>query len=218
MSTWLLVAIIVGVIALVIKRFRGEPMDARDIFLTPLILVAIGVFSVTKVKDLSTVDITFLVIGGVIGIAFGAVRGTTVDIFERDGHLWQRYTVKTVVVWVTSFAVGFGVSMVGLALGMHHDARPTTLSIGIGMLGEMLTLGVRAFSTGVPFKQDGKEGGRSNSIIDQTFDRFLTQAQSYGKRGDQPDEERKFDRGSIEQPPTLRDGLQWLNRGRDNRR
>ncbi|MFC9432866.1 hypothetical protein [Nocardia sp. NPDC057030] len=177
MSVGLVFAIIVGAIVLIVKRFLGEPVDARDTFLTPLILVGIGVYSVTKVDDLGWIDIVWLVIGGVVGLAFGAVRGTTTVLFDRDGQLWQRYTGKTLVVWGTSIVVGFGISLLGAATGMHHDAKPITLSIGISMLGEMLTLGLRAISTGVPFAPDKKAAaarakaygvrGEDNSYLDR---------------------------------------------------
>ncbi|QBS42122.1 DUF1453 family protein [Nocardia sp. CS682] len=156
MSVGLMLVIIVGAIVMIVKRFMGEPVDARDTFLTPLILVGIGIYSVTRVEDLNGVDIIWLVIGGVVGIAFGAVRGTTTVLFERDGHLWQRYTAKTLGVWVTSAAVGFGLNLLGSTMGMHHDAKPITLSIGISMLGEMCTLGLRALATGIPFAPDKK--------------------------------------------------------------
>lgn len=181
MSVGLMVVIIAGAIVLIVKRFLGEPVDARDTFVTPLILVGIGVYSVAKVADLSGFDIVWLVIGGVVGIAFGAVRGTTTVLFERDGHLWQRYTVKTLVVWAISMAAGFGISLLGSAMGMHHDAKPITLSIGIGMLGEMLTLGLRALSTGIPFAPDKKAAARSttdnqrgadNSYLDQFLNKL----------------------------------------------
>ncbi|WP_433681548.1 hypothetical protein [Nocardia sp. CA-119907] len=175
MSIGLVIAI-VAVIAVVVKRFSGEPMNARDTFGPPVILVAIGGYGLTKVADLSGTDITWLVIGGIVGLAFGAMRGTTITIFTRDGHLWQRYTRWTVVVWVISMAAGFGISTLGTAMGMHHAARPTTLSIGIGMFGEMLTLGLRALSTGVPFAPDKNTSAapRGGSILD----RFLPQTQS----------------------------------------
>ncbi|MFI6042139.1 hypothetical protein ACIA8C_10925 [Nocardia sp. NPDC051321] len=246
MSVGLMLVIIAGAIVLIVKRFMGEPVDARDTFVTPLILVGIGVYSVTKVEDLSGIDIVWLVIGGVVGIAFGAVRGTTTVLFERDGHLWQRYTVKTLVVWGASVATGFGVSVLGATMGMHHDAKPITLSIGIGMLGEMLTLGLRALSTGVPFAPDKKAAARSNTYgqrqEDNSYlDRFLN---NLGHPGSAQPRDRDFDpspprdwsdqnhsasaearydnRAYREQPrsdrsPTLRDGLDWLNRARDRR-
>ncbi|MFI9405438.1 hypothetical protein [Nocardia sp. NPDC052316] len=194
MSVGLLLVIIVGAIVLIVKRFQGEPVDARDTFLTPLILVGVGVYSVTKVEDLSGVDITWLVIGGVVGIAFGAVRGTTTVLFERDGHLWQRYTAKTLGVWAASAAVGFGINALGSTMGMHHDAKPITLSIGIGMLGEMCTLGLRALSTGIPFAPDKKTAATRSET--ETLRQRL----------------------STDRSTALRDGLDLLEQFRDRRR
>ncbi|KAA8890401.1 DUF1453 family protein [Nocardia colli] len=240
MSVGLMFAIIVGAIVLIVKRFMGEPVDARDTFLTPLILVGIGVYSVTKVDDLSAIDIVWLVIGGVVGIAFGAVRGTTTVLFDRDGHLWQRYTVKTLVVWATSIVVGFGISLLGHTMGMHHDAKPITLSIGIGMLGEMLTLGLRAISTGVPFAPDKKaaaarakaygQRGEDNSYLDRFLNNLGHPGTAQPRDGyghtdpaprDRPDRD-QYLRKPAEQPridrsPSLRDGIDWLNQLRDRR-
>ncbi|MFE9579416.1 hypothetical protein ACFYO1_23725 [Nocardia sp. NPDC006044] len=217
MSVGLMFAIIAGAIVLIVKRFLGEPVDARDTFLTPLILVGIGVYSVTKVGDLGSADIVWLIIGGVVGIAFGAVRGTTTVLFERDGHLWQRYTVKTLVVWGTSIVAGFGISLLGSTMGMHHDAKPITLSIGIGMLGEMLTLGLRAISTGVPFAPDKKAAaaraktysvrGEDNSYLD----RFLHNLGHPGTA--QPSDSRDGGYGRVD--PALRD---WSDRAQNQRK
>jgi hypothetical protein len=80
MGIGLLIIIVVAAVALIVKRFQGEPMNARDTFGTSLILVAIGTYSVTKVADLNGTDITWLVIGGTVGISFGALRGITIGI------------------------------------------------------------------------------------------------------------------------------------------
>ncbi|WP_203218243.1 hypothetical protein [Nocardia brasiliensis] len=177
MSVGLLIAVCVGAVVLIVKRFAGEPVDARDTFVTPLILVGIGVYSVIHVQGLSGADIGWLVLGAVVGIAFGAVRGTTTILFERDGYLCQRYTVKTLAVWGVSAVAGFGVSALGSVMGLHPEARPITLSIGVGMLGEMLTLGLRALSTGIPFAPAKRAGGTTNrqgaQDISSTLDRFL---------------------------------------------
>ncbi|MFF3221572.1 hypothetical protein ACFYV7_02150 [Nocardia suismassiliense] len=229
MSVGLLLVIIVGAIVLIVKRFLGEPVDARDTFLTPLILVGVGIYSVTKAEHHSGVDITWLVIGGVVGIAFGAVRGTTTVLFTRDGHLWQRYTVKTVVVWGLSAVAGFGISLLGSTMGMHHDAKPVTLSIGIGMLGEMCTLGLRALATGVPFAPDKKAAARSEADHQRgeqrsSLDRFLNGLGHPGTA--RPQDTRGLPdrvytdpkpRDQYLRSPSLRDGLDWLNRLRNRR-
>lgn len=247
MSVGLLIAIIVGVIVLIVKRFLGEPVDARDTFVTPLILVGIGIYSVAHVEGLSATDITWLVIGAIVGIAFGAIRGTTTVLFTRDGHLWQRYTPKTLVVWAISTASGFGISLLGTTMGMHADAKPVTLSIGIGMLGEMLTLGLRALSTGVPFAPAKKstqgpndQRADSNSYLDRfldnlghpgiarpdtehsTRDTYSPQPTHSEAPHNRPEMISDSPRTNREQPaidrsPTLHDGLEWLQQFRNRR-
>jgi hypothetical protein len=236
MSIGLMFLIIAGAIVLIVKRFLGEPVDARDTFLTPLILVGIGIYSVAHVDDLTATDITWLTIGALVGIAFGALRGTTTILFARDGHLWQRYTVKTLIVWATSAAAGFAVTLLGSAMGMHPDARPITLSLGVGMLGEMLTLGLRALSTGVPFAPDKRATSPTSAPAQDrsSLDRFLNTLGHPGTaapgpdttlrdrpssypHAPQPDPDstdpyRKPTNPELNASPTLRDGIDWLSR------
>ncbi|WP_218020040.1 hypothetical protein [Nocardia anaemiae] len=239
MSIGLVIAI-VAVIALVVKRFYGEPMNARDTFGPPVILLAIGVYSVSKVTDLNGTDITWLIIGGAVGLAFGALRGTTIGIFTRDGHLWQRYTVRTVIVWAVSMFAGFVISALGTTMGMHHDARPTTLSIGISMVGEMLTLGLRALSTGVPF---APAKASSSSLLDRFAPPASEPTNPVYPRPNRPETEdhppapnhrypnqshpeinaapypsastHPYQPPRLDHSPTLRDALDWLNRTRN---
>jgi hypothetical protein len=81
----------------------------------------------------------------------------TIKLFERDGHLWQRYTPWTLLVWVTSIGASFG-----LALLLNHHA-PTQLSIGVSMLGELCTVGAKALNTGLPFAPEKLSNGRCGS-------------------------------------------------------
>jgi hypothetical protein len=153
---WLTVVLVLGAVAyVVVKRLLGEPLNARDLCGPPLILTGIGVYQLTKVA-LTGADAAWLAGGVVVGLACGWVRGATIVLFTRNGVLWQRYTRKTFAVWVVSLLVSGGYALLALAGGMHHDARPVTLSIGIGMLGEMAALGLRALATGQPFSPDSK--------------------------------------------------------------
>ncbi|MEV0645137.1 DUF1453 domain-containing protein [Phytomonospora sp. NPDC050363] len=155
MNGWMLTALIVaGVIALIVKRFLGEPLNARDLCLPPLVLVGLGVYSLTKVDVIDARDVMWLVAASLVGVALGAVRGTTTVLYTREGHLWQRYTVGTVLVWAFSLGVNFGVGYLASLGGMHPEARKMTLSIGAGLLGEMITVGLRALRTGHRFAPD----------------------------------------------------------------
>ncbi|WP_378740793.1 hypothetical protein [Nocardia brasiliensis] len=107
------------------------------------------------------VDIVWIAIGLLVGFAFGAWRGTTITLLTRDGVLWQRYTGATLGVWAFSLTVNASIGVLGVHLGVHADARPVQLSIGVSMLGEALTLALRGLSTGYPFAPERVRKTRS---------------------------------------------------------
>ncbi|NUT95075.1 MAG: DUF1453 family protein [Saccharothrix sp.] len=148
MLTWVLIA--VGVVVVVVKRFVGEPLSARDLLVPPLVLTGIGVRSLWEVH-LTALDVVWVVAGSVVGLGLGAARGATVKVFTRDGALWQRYTPWTLAAWAGSMAVNFGLGWAATATGTPADARPITLSIGVGLLGELAPIGLRALRSGTPF-------------------------------------------------------------------
>ncbi|MBT2385507.1 DUF1453 family protein [Streptomyces sp. ISL-11] len=151
MKGWLLAAVIAAVvIVVVIKRLRGEPLNARDLLVTPLVLTGIGISSLVK-ADPTAADLTWVTLGAVLGVALGAVRGVTITVFERDGVLWQRYTGRTFLVMAGSVALMAGYGFLAAKAGMHEDARPVQLTIGVSFLGESLAVGLRGRATGVPF-------------------------------------------------------------------
>jgi hypothetical protein len=142
--TWVLIA--VAVVAVVAKRFHGERVTVRDLAGPPVVLLAIGVLGLADVR-LTAVDWVWLVAGSLVGLGLGVARGATVRVFARDGVPWQRYTPWTLLVWLGSFAVSVALGLAATASGAQADARPLTLSIGIGLLGEAIPIGVRLLKT-----------------------------------------------------------------------
>ncbi|MFF1344224.1 DUF1453 domain-containing protein [Streptomyces sp. NPDC058290] len=152
MNPWLLTAIIVAVvIAVVIKRMIGEPVNARDLFAAPVILTGIGVLSLVKMTDLTGADLAWVIVGAVLGAALGALRGATVQLIDKGGVLWQRYTGRTFLTVIGTLAVTAGFSVLAVKMGMHENARPLQLSIGVSFLGESLMVGRRGMTSGIPF-------------------------------------------------------------------
>ncbi|WP_083268114.1 hypothetical protein [Lentzea guizhouensis] len=137
--TYVLIA--AGVLYVLIRRFLGEPLTARDLLAPPAFLLFFGIRATTDFHAIYLVPLA-------AGFAFGVLRGMTTKLYERDGHLWQRYTPWTLLVWVTSLGVSAGL---GFLVGGH---APTQLSIGVSMLGELCAIGAKALSTGVPFAPD----------------------------------------------------------------
>lgn len=152
LNTLIIVGLVVYVVA---RRMAGQPLVAKDVFVPPVVLVAVGVHGLTGV-ELSGLDAGWLAGTAVLGVAFGALRAATTVVYPRQGVLWQRYTWKTLVVWVVTFAISFGVGALAVATGMHAEARPMTLSIGVGLLGEALVILLRARTAGVPFAPGGR--------------------------------------------------------------
>ncbi|WP_344325817.1 DUF1453 domain-containing protein [Kitasatospora putterlickiae] len=152
MPTWLLVTIIAGAaVAVVAKRMIGEPVNVRDLFGPPVVLTALGVWSVLEAGGLNGADLGWVVGGCLIGLGLGALRGATVAVFTRDGVLHQRYTGRTFLVILLAFLASGLYGLLARKLGMHPEARPINLSIGVGFLGEALVIGYRGLRNGTPF-------------------------------------------------------------------
>ncbi|MFF4601933.1 DUF1453 domain-containing protein [Streptomyces sp. NPDC001339] len=152
MNPWLLAAIIVAVvIAVVIRRMIGEPVNARELFVAPLVLTGIGILSLIKKTDLTGTDLTWVMTGAVLAAALGALRGATVQLVDKGGVLWQRYSGRTFLALLGTLAVTVGFGILAVRMGMHENARPIQLSIGVSFLGESLMVGRRGMASGIPF-------------------------------------------------------------------
>lgn len=190
MHTWMVVALVVAAVGYTIVRPAiGEPVNVRDLFGAPVVLLAIGGYSLGKDPDVTGVDIAWLAGTSAAGLALGVWRGATVRLMVKDGALWQRYPARTYLVWVVSLVVNGGLGILAAHAGMHADARPMTLSIGVGLLGEALAVGLRAMATGVPF--------------------------SVESRDDQRGLPRRADFRQFDRQPALRDGVAWISRSAD---
>lgn len=195
MSDLVGVAVVVAAVAVtVVKRFVGEPLDARDLFVAPAVLVGVGVYSLTKVDVWSVLDAVWVPLGCVVGFVFGAVRGTTTVLFTKGQVLHQRYTGRTAVIWLVSLVAGAGIGLLGAALGVHEAVRPIALSIGVGLFGEMVTTGVRALSTGKAFAIGRADGA---SPVDRALSRLATARTN----------------GELEESPTFRASVRRLRTG-----
>ncbi|SOB85445.1 CcdC protein domain-containing protein [Streptomyces sp. 1331.2] len=152
MNNWVHTALIAAVVVVVVvRRLRGEPLNARDLLAPPVVLTGLGLWALSQHHGLGVGDYIWVGAGAVLGVAFGALRGATIRVYERDGMLWQRYTGRTFLVAGLSLAAMAGFAALAARNGLAADARPVQLSIGVGFLGEALVVGCRALASGVPF-------------------------------------------------------------------
>jgi hypothetical protein len=156
-TTLLLVAAAIGYVG--IRRFTGEPFQLRHLVLPPVLLIILGGYQVShafntgKTLSHAVLDGAVLGAGAVLAAAGGVVRGLTVRVFVRDGHLWYRYTPLTLVVWVVLIGLRFAEDAAGRALGADPAVVAAALPfvLGLSLLGEAAVVGRRGIATGVPF-------------------------------------------------------------------
>jgi hypothetical protein len=157
--TVLLVLVAIGYV--LVRRLAGEPLEARRLAVLPIVLAVIGVAQMRGLHA-TPLDIGVLAAEGAIAVGLGAVRGLTVQVYSRDGHLWYRYRPLTIVVWVGTALVRLGGAAVGHALGADSKVLGAALLVMVAasLLGEALIVGRRALASGVPFAPQGARRGR----------------------------------------------------------
>jgi hypothetical protein len=149
------------VIYVIVRRFAGQPLTARTMVI-PLALTAIGGYQLVQ-HHLTAVDIAVIAAELVLGLAVGAVRGTTIKIYERGGHLWQRYQLTTLAVWIVAIALRIGIAFGGHAVGADvASGSSIMLMVGASLIAESGVVGLRAARTGVPFAPSQRRSRLTN--------------------------------------------------------
>lgn len=146
----LLVAAIV--IYVIVKRFAGSPVGGQSLLL-PLALTGYGIYQLAKADPhgLGGLAIGLIAIQVVVAIGAGAARAATIKLYVRDGHLWQRYSLLTLAVWIGMIAVRFGIMAAGSSMGAHvPEAGTIEFAFGLSILVESLLISMRASATGTP--------------------------------------------------------------------
>jgi hypothetical protein len=137
---------------------HGQPLKAKRLVVLPLLFTVIGVTDLTSstAPHLGSADIAFLVVGAALSAGLGVARGLTIELFPKDGELWQRYRRSTVVLWVVLIASKLILTVIAHAAGAGAGAGTDTLLlvIGLSLFGEAAVVAPRALSSGIPFATD----------------------------------------------------------------
>jgi len=161
---WIVVA--VAVLVLVIgRRLAGEPVQAMRVAVLPLVLAAVGLYQVAQAPQLSAFDVGVVAVEGLVAVGLGLVRGSTIRVYVRDGHLWQKYTWATVGVWIGSIVVRFGMVGGAVLLGANRSVMQTAvlLTLGLTFAGEGAVIGLRGRTLGAPYAPSRSERARIRS-------------------------------------------------------
>ncbi|WP_037365724.1 DUF1453 family protein [Amycolatopsis orientalis] len=154
MGGWVLAGLVGGVVVTLVFRALGEPLNWRDVVAPPAVLIAIGIAGVVGFPEVTGFDVWWIVGGCVVGLTFGAARGATIRLYAKNGELWQRYRKSSLALFVLGVAASAGFTVLAVKFGMHEQARPYQLAIGVSFAGEALVLIPRGLRSDLPFATD----------------------------------------------------------------
>jgi hypothetical protein len=141
--------IVAAVVYVVAGRLAGQPLQAKRLVVIP---AAMTIYGLTQLAHPDATAIAGLVVEAAIGFGLGLLRGVTIHVYEKAGHLWFRYRPLTLAVWAATIAVrvviAFGAHAVGVNL---PTAGALLVSFGLSLFGEAAVIAVRAQSLGVPY-------------------------------------------------------------------
>ena len=137
----------------IVRQRRSERFEQRSL-LIPAALAAYGIVLLdhTTRRDPFTVSsAVLLTISAGASIVFGVFRGRTIELFVRDGELWERATWTNLGVgWGGLLLVRLALIVAAAAIGATLAASPTSipLMLAITLAAQMVVVGERARATG----------------------------------------------------------------------
>jgi hypothetical protein len=127
----------------VVRQRRSDRFRERS-FLLPLALGVYGVVLLVNISEhdtLTRASAALLVVSGVASIAFGVVRGRTIELSVRDGEVWERASWTTIGVgWIGLIGTRLALIAVAVAIGAKVAASPASIPLMLA-----LTLAVQMF-------------------------------------------------------------------------
>ena len=153
----------------VVRQRRSDRYRERSLIL-PLVL---GLYGLALLRGtwrhdpLTFVSIVLLALSALASIGFGVFRGRTINLFVRDGELWEQASWRTI-------GVGWGglllarAALIGIAglVGAHFAASPTSipLMIAVTLAAQMLVVAERAQGFDVPVTRSRRRARRRRSV------------------------------------------------------
>ena len=128
------------------RRVQGRPVkEGRALFVLPVVLIVIGYGDVTHGAAIKASEITLIVIGAVISLGLGLLRGRADKLTDRDGSPFVQWGAASVLLFVGNLAAKLVLDVIGLAAGSSGSAvgKSLLLTFGLTLLGEAIVLRMR---------------------------------------------------------------------------
>ncbi|MHB8508084.1 MAG: hypothetical protein ACYDGR_05465 [Candidatus Dormibacteria bacterium] len=159
-----------GTAYVIARQVIGEPVQLRRLVLLPLLLTvwATNTLDHGGLAALGPADGLLFVAGSVAAAALGLARGMSVHLFMREGVLWYRSTVSTLVLWAVSVATRALLLVTAHVLGatVTMGSGALLLTLGLTLGAQSLAVYMRGTRSGIPFSANprpSRHGGTERS-------------------------------------------------------
>jgi hypothetical protein len=141
------VLIYVALIALVVaRRFAGHPIgNLKALFAVPVVVTIIGYTDLAH-GGLKPLAVTLTLIGGILSLGLGSLRGRADKLFERDGSPYVQWGVASLILFAVNIAAKLVLDVIGVAAGETFSTAGKSLifTLGLTLVGEAIVLSLRS--------------------------------------------------------------------------
>jgi hypothetical protein len=130
-----------------VKKVQGQPIkEGKRLFALPVILIVLGYGDVTRGGTLKPIEITLTVIGGVLSLSLGLLRGRADKLSTRDGSPFVQWGATSLALFVGNLLAKLMLDLIGIAAGGSASAagKSLVLTFGLTLLGEAVVLWMRS--------------------------------------------------------------------------
>jgi hypothetical protein len=151
------VLIYVALIALVLaRRFSGHPIgNVKKLFALPVVVTIIGFADLSHGK-LKPLAVTLIVIGAIVSLGLGSLRGRADKVSERDGSAYVQWSVASLILFCVNIAAKLVLDLIGVAAGEAFSTAEKSLifTLGLTLVGEAIVLSGRTGDAPVGWAPD----------------------------------------------------------------
>ena len=141
------------VVFFIVRQLRSDRFEQRSLIFP----IGLGIYGAvilngtSKRHPVTAASAALLCLSAAASVGFGVIRGRTIELFERDGELWERATWATIAGWigllVTRILIIAAATIAGATLAASPSSIP--LMLAITLAAQMIVVGQRARETGL---------------------------------------------------------------------
>ncbi|HKV69541.1 MAG TPA: hypothetical protein VJN72_15735 [Gaiellales bacterium] len=156
-----------AIVAFFIARQRRSERFAQRSLLIPAALAVYGLVLLdhtSSLDPLTASSAVLLTLSAVASVGFGVFRGRTIELFVRDGELWERASWLNIGIgWGGLLIVRVGLIATAAGIGATLAASPTSipLMLAITLAAQMVVVADRARSSGAVIAPSRRERRRA---------------------------------------------------------